>query len=358
MTSSKLSQKSDPVKVLGFGDRVFLLLKRVSRGAYKIRMMIGRPFLRRSGPIARLLRHPNPLKRLWNGAAIELARDSALGDVLMCTPALRELKRRNPHCYIRFYTKYGPLVNGLPYIDEVLPYDQKPAGALYMSYEEAVPPEVHLSRIIGDTVGLKVTDTHPDCIVRSDLVEGYRQSLAHLPSPRIVFLRRSGDFTPNKNWPDPNWVALITSLARDATVVEIGQENAAAGAIAGPNYVDMRGKTSLEQLAALVAASDLYVGPVSGPMHIAVAVGTPSVTICGGYENPRGLEHLAGVKSTTNVFLSSDLPCSPCWLRKPCPIGLKCLTLISPAQVEKTILRVLGTRGENYLSSLAENNEA
>ena len=95
-------------------------------------MQIGRPLLQRSGPIARLLRYPNPLKRPWKGKTIELARDAALGDVLMCTPVLREVKRRNPHCYIRFYTKFGPLVNGLPHIDEVLRYDQKPAVALYM----------------------------------------------------------------------------------------------------------------------------------------------------------------------------------------------------------------------------------
>ena len=357
MLSSKLSQRPDPVKVFGFRDRFFLLLKRINRARYKIRIMIGRPLLRRSGPIARLLRHPNPLKHPWNRATIELARDSALGDVLMCTPVLRELKRRNPHCYIRFYTKYGPLVNGLPYIDEVLPYEQKPAGAHYLSYEEAVPPEVHLSRIIGDTVGLKVTDTRPDCITRGDLVDSYKQSLAHLPSPRMVFLRRSGGWTPNKNWPDENWIALITSLARNATMIEIGQENAALGAIASPNYVDMRGKTSLEQLAAIVAASDLYIGPVSGPMHIAVSVGTPSVTICGGYEGPRGYEHLPGVKNTTNVFLSSNLPCAACWLREPCPIGLKCLTSISVAQVERAVVRVLGTTDESYSSSSAENNE-
>jgi ADP-heptose:LPS heptosyltransferase len=327
------------------------------RGIYKMWMKIGRPLLRRSGPIARLLRHPNPLKRPWDRPTIELARCGALGDVLMCTPVLRELKRRNPHCHIRFYTKYGSLVDGLPYIDEVLPYEQKPAGTLYMSYEEAVPPEVHLSRIIGDTLGLEVTDTRPDCITRDDLVENYRQSFAHLPRPRIVFLRRSGPWTPNKNWPDPNWVTLITSLARNATVIEIGQEDAAAAAIASCNYVDLRGKTSLDELAAVVAASDLHVGPVSGPMHIAVAVGTPSVTICGGYESPRGLEHLPDMKSTTNVFLSSDLPCSPCWLRSPCPIGLKCLTSISPAQVEKTIAGVLGARGEKYSSSSLESIE-
>jgi len=137
----------------------------------------------------------------------------------------------------------------------------------------------------------------------------------------------------------------VTSLACDATLIEIGHKDAAAGRIVGRNYVDLRDKTSLEELAAVVAASDLYVGPVSGPMHIAVAVGTPSVTICGGYESPRGYEHTAGVKSTTNVFLSSNLPCSPCWLREPCPIGLKCLNSISPAQVEKAIAGVLGARG-------------
>ena len=53
---------------------------------------------------------------------------------------------------------------------------------------------------------------------------------------------------------------------------------------------------------------------------------------------------LPGLKSTTNVFLSSELPCAPCWLREPCPIGLKCLTSISPEQVEKAIAGVLGAR--------------
>jgi ADP-heptose:LPS heptosyltransferase len=314
---------------------------------YRMLMPSARLLLRRSGPIARLLSrlfYPNHRKRPWNGPTIDLARLSGLGDVLMCTPVLRELKRRNPQRYLRFYTDYWPLVKGLPYIDEALPYDRRPANTLYMAYEHAVPTEVHLSRIIGDKLGLKVIDTRPNCTVRRDLVEGYRQSWAHLPSPRIVLLRRSGGYTPNKDWPDPNWVALITALVRKATVIEIGQPDAVAGAIISPNHVDIRGKTSLEQLAAAVAACDLYVGPVSGPMHIAVAVGTPSVTICGGFESPRGLEHLPGLKSTTNVILSSDLPCAPCWLLGPCPIGLKCLNSISPAQVAKAIDGVLGAR--------------
>ncbi|MBW0000635.1 MAG: glycosyltransferase family 9 protein [Verrucomicrobia bacterium] len=318
---------------------------------YKIGKALARPFLRRSGPIARLLLHRRLLRRPWKSPVVEVVRDVALGDVLMCTPVLREVKRRNPRCRIRFYTKYESLVKGLPYIDEVLPHEQAPPGAVLLRYEHGVPPEVHLSRILGDRIGLNVTDTRPDCVVREDLVEGYKQALAHLPRPRIVFLRRASVWTPNKNWPDSNWVALITSLAPNATMIEIGQKEASTQAIAGLNYVDMRDQTSLEQLVALIAVADLYVGPVSGPMHIAVAVGTSSVTLCGGYESPRGLQHAPGVKSTANVFLSSDLPCAPCWLREPCPIGLKCLTSIAPAQVREAIVGVLGTAGDVQSSS-------
>ena len=320
---------------------------RIRGATSKIAAAIVDSVQRRSGPIARLLcrlLYPNHLKRPWNGPTIDIGRPAALGDVLLCTPVLRELKRRHPQRLIRFYTDYGSLVKGLPYIDEVLPYDRRPDNMLILGYEHAVPPEVHLSRIIGDKLGINVTDTRPDCVVKSDLVEGYRRSLAGLPRPHIVFLRRASAWTPNKDWPDSNWVALINSVVRRATMIEIGQKDANAGAITSPNYIDMRGNTSLDELVALVAAADLYVGPVSGPMHIAVSVGTPAVTICGGYESPRGLQHASNLNSTTNVFLSSDLPCAPCWLREPCPIGRKCLTSISPAHVEKTMDGVLGVR--------------
>jgi ADP-heptose:LPS heptosyltransferase len=320
---------------------------RIRVAAYKMAAAIVDGVQRRSGPPARLLGrllYGNPLKGPRNGSTLEVGRPAALGDVLMCTPVLRELKRRNPRRCIRFYTNYGSLVKGLPYIDEVLPYDRRPTNLIELGYEHAVPPEVHISRIIGDKLGLKVTDTRPDCIIRGDLVDGYRKTLAQLPAPRIVFLRRASVWTPNKNWPDSNWVTLINSVARRAAVIEVGQKDAAAGTITHPNYVDLRGETSLEELVALIAASDLYVGPVSGPMHIAVSVGTPSVTICGGYESPRGLQHAPSLKSTTNVFLSTDLPCAPCWLREPCPIGLKCLKSISPARVEQEMDGVLGAR--------------
>jgi heptosyltransferase-3 len=52
------------------------------------------------------------------------------------------------------------------------------------------------------------------------------------------------------------------------------------------SLIDMTGKTTIKQLAAIADASDIFIGVDSAPMHIAAAVGTPVITIFG-----------AGVKS-------------------------------------------------------------
>jgi len=51
---------------------------------------------------------------------LHLARNGALADVLICTPALWELKRRNPSCRVAFYANFEDLVSGLPFIDSKL----------------------------------------------------------------------------------------------------------------------------------------------------------------------------------------------------------------------------------------------
>ncbi|NWF99254.1 MAG: putative lipopolysaccharide heptosyltransferase III [Nitrospirae bacterium] len=55
------------------------------------------------------------------------------------------------------------------------------------------------------------------------------------------------------------------------------------GGIGG--VIDLCGKTTIKQLAAIADASDLFIGVDSAPMHIAAAVGTPVVAIFGGGVN-------------------------------------------------------------------------
>jgi ADP-heptose:LPS heptosyltransferase len=264
---------------------------------------------------------------------IDVARDTGLGDVVMCTPALRALKRAHPDSRIRFYTKFPGLVQGLPYIDEVHPFEARPASAIFAEYTEIMPWSTHIATIIGDRLGVRVEDTRPDCVVDERLVARYRDAWRGLPRPWVLVLQRASRFTPNKDWPAASWRDLVRRLCRSGTVIEIGNRYDDEGDRPEGSYLDLRDQTSLAELVAAVAAGDIYLGPVSGPMHIAAAVHTPSVVVIGGYEHPINSRYPGNAEFYTAV------PCAPCWLRTPCPFDLKCLRAIASAQVEQAVGR-------------------
>ena len=252
----------------------------------------------------------------------------------MCTPALRELKRRNPSCRVTFYTNFPLLLDGLPFIDQVCPMAEKPADAIYLCYEESRPPRRHIACIFGDHLGLTVRDVRPSCTVRHELVERFRHDWGGLPSPRIVVNRQAGPFTPNKDWPDAYWDDLVARLTAHSTVIEVGISPPNGSVRPGGSYIDLRGQTALPELVAAIAAADLHVAPITGTVHIAAAVGVPSVVIYGGYEPPVCTDYPG------NIGLYSSVECAPCWLREPCPYGKKCLHQITPAAVEAAVDRV------------------
>jgi hypothetical protein len=288
-------------------------------------------FLRsRSGVTARLVRYPRRRSLPWRRSWLDLGRGGGVGDVLMCTPALRELKLKNPATYVRFYTNYPTLVRGLPYIDEVLAFDRHPEGILILQYEDALPPQTHIARIIGDNLGLSIRDVRPDCVIDRGAVKRFRESWGILPRPHIVVQRRASRWTPNKDWPEEYWVELVNNLSRRTGVIEIGNE-ISKRKVSLKNYIDLRDRTSLEELVAVIAAADVFVGPISGPVHIAAAADVPAVVIIGGYEHPKNTSYME------HVNLYTALSCAPCWLRKPCPYKLKCLKVIRPSTVESAV---------------------
>lgn len=279
------------------------------------------------------------VERSRPGTTIHVSRSMGLGDVLMCTPALRALKQAHPWCRLHFYTELPDLVRGLPYIDEVSPFASNPPEAIWMSYEGGIPPAKHLAELMGMRIGIRVKDVRPDCAVAKDLVEKFKGEWRDLPRPHIMVQRRAGPWTPNKNWPDQSWEKLLPSLAKAATIIEIGDSVDDRPALDLPHYVDLRGKTNLQELVACIAASDILVAPDSGPIHIAAAVRTPAVVILGGYILPENTAYPG------NKILYTPIHCSPCWLRTPCPIDRECLKQISPETVEEAVREIWKNRG-------------
>jgi ADP-heptose:LPS heptosyltransferase len=223
----------------------------------------------KSGRIARRLRYPLPWMAPYRRHAVQVLRHGAMGDVLMCTPALRELKRLNPGCRLTFYTDFPALVEGLPFIDSVRPPADLSVRAIKLSYEESLPPRRHLARILGDWLGVEVQDIRPSCAICQDLVERIRREWSGRPRPWVVVIRRAGPWTPNKDWPDIYWEALLDRLLASRTVIEIGTGLNERRTRPDPNYLDLVDRTSLPELVATIAAADLLIAPDTGPMHIA-----------------------------------------------------------------------------------------
>lgn len=98
--------------------------------------------------------------------------------------------------------------------------------------------------------------------------------------------------------------------------------------------------SDLAELAALSAAATLAIGPDNGARHVAQALGTPCIALCG----PTDPRHTAEHPGTTRL-LSVLVPCGPCHL-EACPLAgdlrHACMHRIEPARVAAAAAELLG----------------
>ena len=106
-----------------------------------------------------------------------------------------------------------------------------------------------------------------------------------------------------------------------------------------PGSVDVAGETTLTELAALVRRSAISVTNDSGPMHLAVALGRPVVSVFGPTD-PIWI----GPYGRADAVLRAGVPCSPCFLRQlsRCRYDHVCMENVSAPAVIERMERVLG----------------
>lgn len=160
--------------------------------------------------------------------------------------------------------------------------------------------------------------------------------LAHADGTDVRWIAvHPGSRAPSHRWPVERFAQVADHLAcrHDARIILLGGrgEEPLAAAVAAhmrtPAH-NLAGRTSLGGLAALIEAASLYIGNDTGPSHLAVAVGTPSVTIFGPVDPCRW----APLDRQRHPIAQLPAPCSPCprWI---CPIDHRCLRDISPHSV-------------------------
>ena len=144
-----------------------------------------------------------------------------------------------------------------------------------------------------------------------------------------------------KRWPEQHFAATADALAgRDEqpqVVLTAGPgETEIAARVStlmnGP-ALNLAGRTSLGSLAALFETAAAVIGADSGPLNLAVAVGTPTIHLFG----PASAERYGPYGDPgRHIVIGSDLPCSPCGRLDIPDAALDahdCVRLISPERV-------------------------
>ncbi len=219
---------------------------------------------------------------------VEMLHGPGLGDLVMAGPALRALKRQEPDRTIRLGIPRTHLEMAKLYklADE---YDVQGIGeanthvAIHDLYHPRHQgdwgnPRVHRSEVIAQHLGVDITELEPFAValdtellaqVRARFLEAFGVD----PAGCVVIALESAN--PHRSLPIPYIHHLADQVKRMGATPMLTGRNALG--IRTHGVVDLTGQTDMPYLAALLALVGAAVVTDSATLHLAGAVGTPTV---------------------------------------------------------------------------------
>ena len=153
-----------------------------------------------------------------------------------------------------------------------------------------------------------------------------------------------------KEWPQEKWYSLIKSLQYRANFICLGGPKEATQykplmdslAAEGIDQImlNMLGKTTLQEVGALIESCDVVVTADTGSLHIALALNKPVVALFGPTD-PKLWGPLTG---TFKVLVNDELDCLGCRKRRCPKPDQYCMSGIEPVRVKKAIFELIGDR--------------
>jgi heptosyltransferase-2 len=158
----------------------------------------------------------------------------------------------------------------------------------------------------------------------------------------VVGMSPGAAYGTAKQWLPERFAAAADSVARQigGTVAIFGSANERelcgqiAAAISAP-VRNFAGETTLAEYIDLAAACRVYLTNDSGGMHVASALGVPTVAIFGATDDIG-----TGPTGPLARVVREPVECSPC-LRRECPIDHRCMTRVSAERVADVALDLL-----------------
>jgi lipopolysaccharide heptosyltransferase II len=203
------------------------------------------------------------------------------------------------------------------------------------------PADSNLSKIdhylkFAEFLGITAQPVNWDFHLQPDEVKKIEARLKNVSRPCAVLF--VGTRWESKNWFSDQMVQCACAVNerygfdvvllgdhRDATIAADVQQRAGAHV---KNFV---GQTSLREALGIIARAALAIGPDTGLMHIAAAVGTPVVSLWGATSPLR-----TGPYGFDDLIIQGQAACVPCYQRQ-CPIGRVCMQSVTTEEIMRKV---------------------
>lgn len=303
-----------------------------------------------------------------------------LGDLVMATPILEEIRIKWPKSHITAICKdpLTPLLQNHPHLDSVLPLSQanhlkadlgilltnslssawhffrqrikktigyKNEGRSFLLTHPIPFPKQRGSEHLVDTykrlLQAEHSSTKPTLTISDEEKAAAKQTLATYGIPehaQIIGVNPAAAYGPAKCWL-PERFHELTKRFTSSYFLYIGDASAhrlIEGICKGlgANVINLAGKTTIRELMALLTQCNVFLTNDSGPMHLAAALQTPLLALFGSTND------IATSPYNFGTIIHKRVSCSPCY-KRVCPIDFKCMTQITVDEVEQKLNQLL-----------------
>lgn len=302
------------------------------------------------------------LRRRFSDASITAMCTSSIAELLKCDPSVDEILSFSYHNL--HHDEIEKIRQGNYDLGVLLPNSFSSAWCFWLGRvprrlgyagnwrswlltDKMEPPETRLHQVefykyLLQPLGIPMSETAPRLTLRDTEKAAAKQLLfdrGYREGQPLYGINPGAAFGPAKCWPADRYRALAKRLLENPKnfVVFFGDAPSQIHDGLSDRAINFSGSTNLRELSSLIQCCDVLISNDSGPMHIGAALGTPIVALFGSTD-----DSATGPWGQKGAVISKHVSCSPCF-KRTCPKDFRCMLEIS---VDEVVQKAIESRIE------------